>query len=69
MGDDEAPLPAIPDRLIIPLLTASPAKIWKRFDKQAIDATEAYIAVVAEIMEGLPSEFTAVTGGSGSASR
>ena len=43
--------------------------IWKRFDKQAIDADEAYVAVVAEIMEGLPSDFTADTRGSGPASR
>ena len=58
LGDDEAPLPAIPDRLIVPLLSATQQRLWKRMDKQAIDATEAYVGYVSEIMEGLPSEFT-----------
>jgi hypothetical protein len=57
MGDDEAPLPAIPERLIAPLLTVSQRMAWKRFDIVALDSTEAYLAVVAEIMEGLPTEF------------
>ncbi len=58
MGDDEAPLPAIPDRLIVPILSATQQRVWKRMDKQAIDATAAYVGYVSEIMEGLPSEFT-----------
>jgi hypothetical protein len=57
MGDDDAPLPAIPERLIMPLLSVSQRMTWKRFEIVAIDATEAYLGVVAEIMEGLPSEF------------
>jgi hypothetical protein len=57
MGDDEAPLPAIPERLIMPLLSVSQRMTWKRFQIEAIDATEAYISAVAEVMEGLPSEF------------
>jgi hypothetical protein len=57
MGDDEAPLPAIPERLIMPLLTVSQRMAWKRFEIVALDATEAYLAFVAEILEGLPSEF------------
>jgi hypothetical protein len=57
MGDDEGTFPAIPDRLITPYLSVSQRMAWKRFDIQAIDATEAYIGVVAGILEGLPSEF------------
>ena len=57
LGDDEAPLPAIPERLIMPLLTVSQRMTWKRFEIAAIDATEAYLAALLEVMEGLPSEF------------
>jgi hypothetical protein len=57
MGDDDAPLPAIPERLIMPLLSVSQRMTWRRFEIVAIDATEAYIGTVAEILEGLPSEF------------
>jgi hypothetical protein len=63
LGDDDGPLPAIPDKLIVPFLSAAQRKLWKQHDKQAIDATEAYIAVVDEIMEGLPSDFTATLEG------
>jgi hypothetical protein len=59
MDDDDRPLPAIPDKLVFPCLSANQQKIWSGLDRQAIDATEAYVDVVAEIMEGLPSEFTA----------
>jgi hypothetical protein len=55
--DDDAPLPILPDRLIVPLLSANQKKLWERFDKQWVDATEAYITYVSEIMSGLPSEF------------
>ena len=59
MGDDEAPLPAaIPTRLITPLLSWSQRMTLKRFEFQAIDADESHMSVVAEILEGLPSEFT-----------
>ena len=58
LGDDEAPLPAaFPTRPIIPLLNWSQVIALKRLEFQAIDAGEAYMAVVAEILVGLPSEF------------
>jgi hypothetical protein len=59
LGDDDGPLPAIPDKLIVPYLSAAQRKLWNQHDKQALDATEAYIAVVDEIVEGLPSDFSA----------
>jgi hypothetical protein len=59
MGDNEGPLPAIPESLITPYLTPGQRMAWKRFEILALDATEAYLRVVAEILEGLPSEFTA----------
>jgi hypothetical protein len=58
MGDDDGPMVAIPDRLIVPCLSPAQRKVWNKLDKQGIDATEDYLAVVTEIMEGLPSEFT-----------
>jgi hypothetical protein len=58
LGDDQAPLPAIPTRLIAPLLSARQQRLWSKFDIQAVNATDAYINYVCEIMEGLPSEFT-----------
>jgi hypothetical protein len=63
LGDDDGPLPAIPDKLIVPYLSATQRKLWKQHDKQAIDATEAYMAAVDEIMEGLPSDFSATLEG------
>jgi hypothetical protein len=59
LGDDAAPFPAIPDRLIVPCLSSAQQKLWKKCAKQAIDATDAYMSAVCELMEGLPSDFTA----------
>jgi len=59
MGDDDGPLPAIPDRLVLPCLSPTQQRRWKREDKQAIDATEAYVSVLCDIIDGLPSEFEA----------
>jgi hypothetical protein len=58
-GEDAVPFPAIPDRLIVPLLSSTQQRIWKRLDKQAIDAADAYTSCVSEIMDGLPSDFAA----------
>jgi hypothetical protein len=59
LEDDDGPLPAIPDRLVVPCLSATQQKVWQKHEKMAIDATEAYVRAVVEIMEGLPSDFTA----------
>ena len=56
LGDDSATFPAIPNRLIVPLLSATQQKLWKTFDIQAIDATDYYINYVNALMEGLPSD-------------
>jgi hypothetical protein len=61
MCDDEGRFPAVPDRLITPLLSARQRMEWKRFEIVALDATEAYLQVVADVLEGLPSEFEAST--------
>jgi hypothetical protein len=57
LWDDSAPFPAIPNRLIVPLLSASQQKRWTSLEITAIDATEAYITYVSEIMDGVRSEF------------
>ena len=57
IGDDDGPLPAIPDRLVVPYLSPTQVRLWKKHDKQGIDATEAYVSILSEILEGLPSEF------------
>ncbi len=59
MADEDSSFPAIPDRLVLPILSATQQKIWNRLDKQAIVATDAYLSFVSEIMDGLPSEFAA----------
>ena len=59
MGDDDGPLPAIPERLIVPCLSPTQERLWRRYPSEGIDATEAYVLVLCEIMEGLPSEFEA----------
>src|SRR5262249_55664295 len=59
LGDDDGPIVAIPDRLVVPCLSPTQQKAWNKLDKQGIDATEAYVIALSEIMEGLPSEFTA----------
>jgi hypothetical protein len=58
LGDDDGPIVAIPDRLVVPCLSPTQQKVWNKLDKQGIDATEAYVNALSEIMEGLPSEFT-----------
>jgi hypothetical protein len=58
IDDDPGPLPAIPDRLIVPCLSAAQQRAWGRLEKQGIDATFAYVAAVEAIMDGIPSEFS-----------
>jgi hypothetical protein len=55
--DDGAPFPAIPDRLILPRLSAAQQKIWKRLEKQSLEVSAAHVEYVTEVMDGLPSEF------------
>ena len=62
VSDEASLLAAIPARLIMPYLSVSQRLTWKRFEIVAIDATDAYIAVVTEIMEGLPVGVRDVTG-------
>ena len=57
---DWEPLPAIPDRLVIPLLSASQQVRWNRMEKQGIDATSAYLQYVDDIVTDLPSELPGV---------
>ena len=58
IDDDPGPLPAIPDRLIVPCLSPAQQRAWGRIEKQGIDATFAYVAAVEAIMDGIPSEFS-----------
>jgi hypothetical protein len=57
LGDESTSFPAIPNHLIVPLLSATQQKRWKELDIQAIDATDAYINYLTGLFEGLPSEF------------
>ena len=57
LDEDDGPLPAIPDRLVSPCLNPTQQRLWRREVTEGIDATEAYVAVLCDIMDGLPSEF------------
>ncbi len=57
MDDDGASFPAIPHRLILPLLTPTQQKIWRRCEQLAIDATDIYMSTVCDFMADLPSDF------------
>jgi hypothetical protein len=56
-GDENAPFPAIPTRIVAPLLSVTQRKIWNKLDIQAVVATDVYINYVTEIVDGLPSGF------------
>jgi hypothetical protein len=57
MFGDNSPFPAIPTRIIAPILSVAQRRLWNSLDVQAVVATDAYINYVTEIMDGLPSDF------------
>jgi len=57
MDDDGASFPAIPHRLILPLLSPTQQEIWKRCEQLAIDATDIYMSTVCDFIADLPSDF------------